>query len=328
MRAAGASQSIDDHLDAVTVVLAADDGYALPLAVAAFSVIAMLAAGRKLQLCILDMGMSRAKRHAVQQTVDQPRVELRWIDSLSDRVRQLPNTWPAITRAGYGRLFIPDVLPESTHRALYLDCDVIARRCVGELFDTDMGGRPAMAVPDSQSPFVCSPSGLPWWYRSGRSAHEPNFNSGVMLMDLDVWRREGLGNAMLTYLTDGRHVVGQDQESINAVIGDRIGLLDPRWNQQSEMFQQQYEVALPYDAGTLAGLRDDPWIVHFSNRPKPWTRGGDHPFAAEWYGHLDRTAFAGWRPSLARDTALRLRRTPRRLASRSKRVVKTALRMH
>jgi lipopolysaccharide biosynthesis glycosyltransferase len=70
-------------------------------------------------------------------------------------VAHLPNTWAQITRATYARLYISEVLPSST-RALYLDCDLIARRSVGELFDLDMNGKAALAVPDMQSPFVSS----------------------------------------------------------------------------------------------------------------------------------------------------------------------------
>ena len=75
------------------------------------------------------------------------RVTVHWVVSVLGKVEHLPNTW-AITRATYARLYIPDVVPESTGRAIYLDCDVIVRRCVGDLFGSDMGGDAAMAVPE------------------------------------------------------------------------------------------------------------------------------------------------------------------------------------
>jgi lipopolysaccharide biosynthesis glycosyltransferase len=40
----------------------------------------------------------------------------------------------------------------------------------------------------------------------------------------------------LEYLTDGGHDFAQDQESINAVLPGKIKQMDPRWNQQSELF--------------------------------------------------------------------------------------------
>ena len=92
----------------------------------------------------------------------------------------------------------------------------------------------------------------------------------------------------------------EDQEAINAIIGARIGQVDPRWNQQYEIFwkgiEYGYDVLLPFDQREMQQLKADPWIVHFSNQPKPWAYGYDHPFAGEWYANLDATAYRGWRP--------------------------------
>lgn len=283
--------------DNVTVVFAADHGYARPLTTAARSIIATLRQERQLTLYIFDMGIDPDTRVLMERSLADPRVTMYWVDSLRERVAHLPNTWPAITRAGYARLYIPEVLPDSAMRALYLDCDVIARRCVGDLFMLEMQGYAAMAVPDFQSPFVSSPYAVPRWFEFGRSAAELNFNSGVMLIDVGAWRREGVMEAALAYLTDGRHGGGQDQEALNAVLGGRTGELDPRWNQQSELFLKHYEVTLPYTGEIIRELSENPWITHYSNRRKPWHYGYEHPFLEEWFAHLDHTAFAGWRPA-------------------------------
>lgn len=280
----------------VTVVLAADDGYARPLTVAARSVAATLAPGSRLQLCVLDMGIEEANRSAIEATFAPLDVELVWVDQLRDRVAHLPNTWALITRATYARLYIPEVLPASVERAIYLDCDVLARRDLGELFTADMGGCSAMAVPDFLSPFVGSVSGVPLWFAAGRSADELNFNAGVVLMDLSAWRRDATTEACLAYLTDGRHHFAQDQEALNVVLAGRIGALDPRWNQQSEIFDPRYAVTLPYDRELVDQLRADPYIVHYSSEGKPWQHGDDHPRVGEWFDQLDETAYAGWRP--------------------------------
>jgi lipopolysaccharide biosynthesis glycosyltransferase len=283
--------------ETVVVVLSADNDYARPLATAAHSVIATLPAERQLDLYVLDMGLDADNRSLVERSVADVRTTVHWVDSLRDKVGHLPNTWTEITRATYARLYIPDVLPRDVARAVYLDCDVIARRSVGELFDVDMEGRAAMAVPDVQSPFVTSPLGVPRWFESGRSPGDLNFNCGVMLMDLVAWRQESVRDAALAYLTDGRHYFAQDQEALNVVLAGRIGQLDPRWNQQFELFLREYEVTLPYPRELLTELATNPWITHYSNKKKPWHYGNQHPLVHEWFEHLDQTAFAGWRPA-------------------------------
>jgi lipopolysaccharide biosynthesis glycosyltransferase len=280
----------------VTVALAADDNYARPLAAALRSVVANLEPSRTLTCCILDMGITPENKQALMTILANPNVGVLWNTSLHDRVQHLPNTWPAITRATYARLFLPDVLPTDVHRVLYLDSDVMARRCVGELFATDMEGYAALAVPDTQSPFVSSPAGVPFWFERGRSAADLNFNAGVMLIDLGQWRETDVAADALAYLTDGRHHFAQDQEALNSTLSGRIGPIDPRWNQQAELFQKEYEAIVPYGPELIREVKRDPWIIHFSNNPKPWSYGHSHPFLDEWFGYLDQTPYAGWRP--------------------------------
>lgn len=298
-------------MDSISVVLAADDTFAMPLAVAALSVILSFGARSNLVLYVLDMGIRVRNRKRVERTLRRPGVELRWVDSFASKAAALSNTWPNVTRATYARLFIPDVLPSSTKRALYIDCDVIARRSIADFFEADMCGALAMGVPDVRTPFVSSPGALPWWFRNGRAIDDLNFNTGVLLMDLDGWRKEKVGRQALDYLTGGRDA-GRPQEALNAVIGPRIRALDPRWNVQSELADRGYESALPYTDEQLATLHQDPWLVHFSNARKPWHHGCTNPWCQEWYGYARQTAFHRWKPSRRKDFVSRARRLVRR----------------
>jgi lipopolysaccharide biosynthesis glycosyltransferase len=313
-------------IESVTVVLSADNKYAMPLTVAARSVISSFEVGRPLAICVLDMGIDGENRAKLERSLRAPNVRILWVDSLRERVAHLPNTWAQITRATYARLYIPEVLPSST-RALYLDCDVIARRSVGELFDLDMNGRAALAVPDMQSPFVSSPYAVPLWFEAGRAASEPNFNAGVMLMDLIAWRERGVCEATLRYLTDGRHHFAQDQEAINVILAGNIGLLDPRWNQQSEFYLKQYEVLLPYTRAEREEIRENPFITHYSNAKKPWHYGYEHPRLHEWFAALDQTAWAGWRPrQTVKERAIEVLQQCREIARHGKRSLRAGFR--
>ncbi|HEX3776566.1 MAG TPA: glycosyltransferase family 8 protein [Polyangiaceae bacterium] len=279
----------------VFVVLAADDGYARALATAGRSLIANLGADRRLCLSVLDMGFSPENRQKLMSSFGHKRVRVNWVDSARELVAGLPTrAW--FSTAAYARFLIPELLPESVERALYLDCDLIARRCVGELYEIPMKDRVALAVPDMGAPFVCSPWGTPHWFEFGRNPADANFNSGVLLMDLVAWRREKLREQLLDYVRSDRYGGNLDQEALNAVLGNRIGHLDPHWNQQGEVHKKLYSVALPYHRDLVESVRADPWIVHYSTWPKPWILDCDHPWTAEWFRYLDQTAFAGWRP--------------------------------
>jgi lipopolysaccharide biosynthesis glycosyltransferase len=283
------------------VVMAADDGYARPLAAAGRSVIRHLGDDRALEFYVLDMGISAGNRAALEASFHGPNVEIIWLTSAQRAVAELP-IYGWFTTAAYARLLIPEVLPQNVERALYMDCDLVVRRCVGELYDSDLTGCVARAVPDMGAAFVSCPWGVGGWFELGLSPSDFNFNTGVMLMDLAAWRREGIGRAAIDYAREyaqrGReHPLNVDQESLNATAGRRMLAVDPRWNQQGELFQTASAAVLPYKDEVIDKIRKDPWVIHYSTGAKPWKFGCPHPWLGEWFSNLDQTEFKGWRPA-------------------------------
>ena len=153
------------------------------------------------------------RENKIAAAAAHPEVRLHWVETLKERVEHLPEAVPGVTRAAYARLFIPFVLPSGIDRALYLDSDLIVRRCVGEFFDLPMGDLAALGVADAGSPYVSSLYGVPYWSRYGRRADDVNFNSGVLLLNLTAWREEDITGEAVAYLTDGRHQFLVDQEA-------------------------------------------------------------------------------------------------------------------
>jgi len=282
----------------VTVFLAADDGFCRPLAVTIRSIVAKLTAGRELDLYVCDMGISPRNKALIGEVAAHPLVRLLWVGDLKDKVAGLPPYWSHISAAGYARLFIPMLLPESVEKVLYLDSDILVRRCVGELFDVPVRQYTAMAVANVGAPYVSSPLGVPYWSRDGRRADEVNYNSGVMLLNLSAWREGDVTAAALDYLARDRdHKFQGDQTAINAVLPGRIGDVDPRWNQQTGHFVPELKASLPYSEEQCEQLLADPWIVHFTTQVKPWHYHSTHRFRGEWFARLDETPYRGWRPS-------------------------------
>ncbi len=242
----------------IATVLAADDRFSRPLAATVRSIVARLSPGRGLDLYLCDMGITPQNREKIAVAAAHPEVRLHWVETLADEVGYLPQASPGISRATYARLFIPRVLPDDLSRALYLDCDLIVRRCVGEFFDLPMGDLAALGVADAGSPYVSSLYGVPYWSRNGRRAGDVNFNAGVLLLNLQAWREDDIPTAAVKYLTDGRHQFLADQEAINAVLPGRIGQVDPRWNVQTEHFQPPHQATLPLGRGTARRARQGP----------------------------------------------------------------------
>ena len=103
--------------DAVRVVLAADDNYAIPLAVTGRSIARALATDRDLVIYVLDNAISPDKRAKIVNTLE-PRAEVVWLENVGETLADLP-TYGFFTPAAYSRLLIPELLPPDIDRVLY-----------------------------------------------------------------------------------------------------------------------------------------------------------------------------------------------------------------
>jgi lipopolysaccharide biosynthesis glycosyltransferase len=88
-----------------------------------------------------------------------------------------------------------------------------------------------------------------------------------------------------------------DQYALNVVLSGRWGQLDLRWNQAAHIFSYPSWSLSPFDRETFEQLRDDPYIIHFTTCDKPWLATCLHPSRKLFFECVDRTAWAGWRPS-------------------------------
>jgi lipopolysaccharide biosynthesis glycosyltransferase len=209
---------------------------------------------------------------------------------------------------------MPTLLPPSVSRVIYLDADMLIRRDLGDLWEEEQGNHAALAVPDVAAPCLDAPAHLPTFHRCQRylAAHTPivnyrelglppdapYFNGGMLVVDLDQWRRERYGQQMLDCLREHRrHVLWWDQYALNVVLAGRWRALDYRWNQGAHLFVYPTWRESPLDRPTFARLRVSPWIVHFCSPSKPWQYFCPHPFARDFLACLDQTDWKGWRPA-------------------------------
>jgi lipopolysaccharide biosynthesis glycosyltransferase len=123
-----------------------------------------------------------------------------------------------------------------------------------------------------------------------------------MVVDLQAWRDADLPAALLACLAQNeQHVLWWDQYALNVVLSGRWGALDVKWNQGANVFAYPDWQHSPYDRQTYERLRDDPYIVHFTTRHKPWHLSCRHPLCDAFFDYVDRTSWAGWRPSWLND---------------------------
>jgi lipopolysaccharide biosynthesis glycosyltransferase len=306
------STTASDHPGTIVAASATDDHYAMPLAVTIRSALNHLGAGRRLQLFVLDGGLSDESKARLLKSWNDSRLEVEWVRPDMNLVRDLGVSYQ-VTVVTYLRLLMATLLPPHVGRAIYLDADMLVRRDLGELWAEEQGGSAVLAVPDVAAPcldaqaslanfddcreHLCARTPIANYRELGLPPLGRYFNGGLLVADLDQWRRDDLGGQMLACLRKNReHVLWWDQYALNVVLARRWRALDLRWNQGAHLFVYPSWRASPFDRATFRRLRKAPWIVHFCSPSKPWHYLSRHPFRREFFRVLDRTDWRGWRP--------------------------------
>ena len=274
--------------DALLVASAADEAYAVPLAVCLYSAAKNYRGVQPLHLLILDAGISDASRRRISEVLAPLSCRVDWI-LVPDRAFEGTPVRSHISRAAYARLALPELVAPEVQKVLYLDSDTVVEGDLAELFATDVADHALAAVQDPICPVVSSPHGIKEYRSLGLSPDAPYFNSGVLLINVRHWREHAIPQRALRYLDAHRAQLRcLDQEGLNAVLGGQWLRLDRRWNQL---------------VAPGSGL---PWhirparkkgVLHFVSNRKPWLANGWHPL----YVVYDRYQSAiGWERGWAR----------------------------
>src|SRR6476619_6947880 len=126
------SQQSARPCEPIAIVTSCDENYVRGAAPAIRSAITTLPRGRRVQVYMLDGGISESSKARLLRSWQAPHVEVRWLKPDLDAIRDLPiSHW--ISLATYLRLFSAEMLPADVNKASYLDADAIVARNLEEL---------------------------------------------------------------------------------------------------------------------------------------------------------------------------------------------------
>lgn len=212
----------------------------------------------------------------------------KWHTHCIDDTRR--SRFPANSRFGpvaWYRVFLPELLPQ-TARVLYLDVDTIVLRSLDALWNIDLQGRAVGAVANPLYPFMDTT----FMQALGVKSPAEYFNSGVLLIDLEYWRRENITDQLLHFAAAyGATQEWPDQNALNAVLLGHWLPLSPEWNAQNTVFDLPVR-HLPFDSPLVQEARNHPAVVHFIGPYKPWHYRCKHRYRQLYWRHLKATPWA------------------------------------
>ena len=194
-----------------------------------------------------------------------------------------------VTKPAYYRLLAADILPPNVHRALYLDADIVCTGSLEGLFALDLKGRPVAMNHGGYNISACNRLGYP--------PSEGYSCSGVILFDLDLWRKEGLGPATISWrAANAKKCTLHDQDAINGFLHGRILPFDFAYHitqgsfyvfywileEKNNYYASQTQFLPKSEWPALLAAVEAPRLVHTPGQVKMWHRESDNPFTPVW----------------------------------------------
>lgn len=176
------------------------------------------------------------------------------------------------------------------NKILYLDSDILVRGDITPLFSIDIENNYAAVVKDFK-PLTYKPSQLV----KLNVFHTAYFNSGVMLLNLEKLRKDGIRDKLYKYRASGINYF-MDQDALNVIFAENVKYLDLKWNTISSTVGafNKDELAEYYNLGQIkskSDIYDQAIIIHLTTKYKPW-KFINVPYSSEWmsiYKKLKKT---------------------------------------
>ncbi len=175
----------------------------------------------------------------------------------------------------YYRFLLPQLL--NKEKVLYLDCDIIVTSNLRKLYDTEISHYACAAVEDQASDDIT--------IRNRIGIYDDYFNSGVLLMNLNYWRKNNTANKLIDFIYENPNICEfPDQDALNIVLHGKVFFLEYKYNYQEIFYWNKSRLYLHKNKwGKLLTNNTLPTIIHYSTSSKPWYKGCTHPLKSVFH---------------------------------------------
>ena len=250
---------MENNLEVIPIFFAIDDGYMPFLAVALESLIENSSKKYYYSIKVLYTNISEENKKKINK-YKRENVNIEFVDLnyYIEKVKDKLYTRDYYTNTTYFRLFIANLYPQY-NKAIYLDSDIVVLGDIAELYNQDIGDNLIAAAPDD----VIQTTKVFQEYAEkvvGVADYRNYFNAGILLMNLDEFRRFDFQNKFLYLLETIKFTVAQDQDYLNRLCKGKVKIIDKGWDKMpigNDDFDEKDLKIIHYN------LADKPW--HYDN---------------------------------------------------------------
>lgn len=249
----------------INVCMSCDNNYSKHAGVVIASILSNASNKDVLSIYILDGGISEERKQEILSLKEIKNCKIQFVNvdsNLFDDYRQI-KTHSYITIPAYYRLKLASLLPDIS-KIIYFDCDIIVRAGLSKLFNEDISGYALAGVRDT---------------KKKQLKLNPNYiNSGVLLLNLDYWRKENVEEKLLNFTKENiDNIKTGDQEILNKCLAGKIKVVEDEWNVQSSNFTNR------------SSYTNNPKVIHFVAKNKPWDGKSYSYHKNEYFKYLQLT---------------------------------------
>lgn len=256
------------------IFFASNDAYAQHLAVTMTSILVNATPDEVLNFYILDSGISKSNKLKIKflNEIRDFNIEFVKVEYFENLKSQLTH----ISSDTYSRARIPKLFPK-LDKALYLDCDMVIRSSLVELWNTDISDFYLAVSPDLINYAAQRHEQLASYIiKYTNSLENYYFNAGMLLMNLEKLREFKFDEKFIEYAENAKDTLRYaDQDIMNALFAGKVKYVDQSWN-----YDQRFEMIL--------GI--EPKIIHYTTERKPWIVD-DGLFYSEYVKYLELSAW-------------------------------------
>ncbi len=194
-----------------------------------------------------------------------------------------------VSLATYYRLFAPVILPAEIDRILYLDCDMIVNGSLNDLYKIDLDNYALACVLDEDYMNDAK------YRRLGLSGPKTYFNAGMLLINLDYWRKHNVYERCIDCIAViPEKLLLHDQDTLNIVLQNEVLHVSVRYNMQTGLLHIKRKLSEDVRKDILECV-NKPTIIHYTGPRKPWLKHYHHPYIEHFRYYMKKSPWKNLR---------------------------------
>ena len=262
----------------INICFSSDNNYAQHLGVTIISILKNAKKEDNYNFYIMDGGINKKNKNKLDKLKKIKDFNITYINIDNQDFSNCPmtNYVNYITLPTYYRFKIPTFFPD-IDKILYMDCDMIVRSDIAPLFETNIDNYYLAAVPE-----VFNHNHKE---RLEFKSDEYYFNAGLLLINNKKWKEDNIEKRLFEYALNPTHeILYQDQDILNEVLKSRVKYLPLKWNLQHDTIF--YDESYLFHKDERIDALEEPFIIHFTHKLKPWLIECTNPYKYEYKKYL------------------------------------------